>query len=209
MDFAQAESIFWALEDSRLAGEITHSDYLERLDALRVVDDAGRTWLLQRYSGLWHVWDGAQWVAATPDSPSAPIAEMSDDAALITQMAPTVSVSPPPPVEEAPVVDPLAETATQAATPAIKAERQKRQKRQRTSRTRTPLGLGGLSLRWAIWLVVWLVAARVLKAAMWRPPWWAYLALMLLAGGSAWLMLKVMAGRIEPRATTGASGGAV
>jgi hypothetical protein len=62
----QAERLFDELERQRQAGQLSQADYAARLNALRVVDEYGRTWMLQEGSGQWHVYHDDAWVAATP-----------------------------------------------------------------------------------------------------------------------------------------------
>lgn len=64
--YEEAERLFADLERQRQAGQLSQTDYAARLNALRVVDEYGRTWMLQEGSGQWYVYHNDAWVAATP-----------------------------------------------------------------------------------------------------------------------------------------------
>jgi hypothetical protein len=66
LTYAQAERAFAELERLRKAGQLSPAEYTARLDALRVLDEHGRTWMLQEGTGQWFVYDNDAWVAATP-----------------------------------------------------------------------------------------------------------------------------------------------
>jgi hypothetical protein len=71
MDSAEAEQRFRWLEQQRRLRRISEEQYRAELNDLRVTDEYGRLWMLQEGTGQWHVWDGAQWQAASP-LPEAP-----------------------------------------------------------------------------------------------------------------------------------------
>ncbi len=66
MDYEQAEREFQRIEALRQAGSIDEEAYRIQLDALRVIDEHGRTWMLQERTGQWFVYDQGQWMASTP-----------------------------------------------------------------------------------------------------------------------------------------------
>ncbi|MFP3896312.1 MAG: hypothetical protein ACLFV5_05700 [Anaerolineales bacterium] len=66
MDYEQAEREFQRIEALRQAGSIDEEAYQAQLDALRVIDEHGRTWMLQERTGQWFVYDQGQWMASTP-----------------------------------------------------------------------------------------------------------------------------------------------
>lgn len=72
MDFQEAENRFRWLGEQLRSGRLTEAQYRAALAELRVVDAAGRTWMQQEISGIWHVYHGGQWQAAQPPRPAAP-----------------------------------------------------------------------------------------------------------------------------------------
>ncbi len=68
MHFAEAEQRYRELEDSLIRGDLVEEDFLAQVAQLRLVDEAGRRWMLSARSGRWLVHDGQQWVFAQPPS---------------------------------------------------------------------------------------------------------------------------------------------
>ncbi|MHB1357413.1 MAG: hypothetical protein ACYCZF_15710 [Anaerolineae bacterium] len=66
MDFRQAAQRFRWLERQRRTRRITELQYRTALYELRVTDDAGRLWMPQEVTGIWHVYDGTQWIPSIP-----------------------------------------------------------------------------------------------------------------------------------------------
>ncbi len=66
MTFREAEGRFRRLEQARAAGTLGEQEYRAALAEVRVTDAQGRLWMLQERTGRWHVYDGAQWVPASP-----------------------------------------------------------------------------------------------------------------------------------------------
>lgn len=83
MNFQEAEARFRWIEGERAAGRMNEQAYRNELNALRVVDAWGRHWMPQERTGIWHMYDGRQWVPGTPVEPASP--------------------PPPPPAYQAPV----------------------------------------------------------------------------------------------------------
>ncbi len=72
MEFREAEERFSRLEAELAAGRISLEQYRAALNELRLTDGQGRLWMLQERTGLWHTWDGAQWIRATPPGTAPP-----------------------------------------------------------------------------------------------------------------------------------------
>jgi len=66
MNFQEAEARFHWIESQRAAGRMDEQTYRNELSGLRVVDAWGRHWMPQERTGIWHMYDGRQWVPATP-----------------------------------------------------------------------------------------------------------------------------------------------
>jgi hypothetical protein len=66
LTYEQAEQAYAELERQRRAGQLGQADYTARLNALQVVDEYGRTWMLQEGTGQWFVYHDNAWMAATP-----------------------------------------------------------------------------------------------------------------------------------------------
>lgn len=64
--YTELERAFARLEAQRLTGEIDSDAYRKALNALRIKDDEGHTWMLQEQTGRWHVWRNGVWEAGTP-----------------------------------------------------------------------------------------------------------------------------------------------
>lgn len=69
--FRAAEAQFRLLNHQRATGQIDEATYRNALNALRVQDAQGRWWMMQEGTGVWFVYEGNQWVQASP-YPSAP-----------------------------------------------------------------------------------------------------------------------------------------
>lgn len=75
--FRAAEAQFRLINHQRATGQIDEVTYRNALNALRVQDAQGRWWMMQEGTGAWFVYQGGQWVQASPyppapQSPSAP-----------------------------------------------------------------------------------------------------------------------------------------
>jgi LysM repeat protein len=66
MQFAEAEKQYRELEEKLLRGELSEDGFAARVAELRVLDEAGRRWMLSGRTGRWLVHDGKQWVFAEP-----------------------------------------------------------------------------------------------------------------------------------------------
>lgn len=73
MDLNHAEQSFRELERLLETGQLDIETYRQRLAELRVLDNEGRTWMMQERTGRWYVWTGDAWVPGEPRKP----AEMS------------------------------------------------------------------------------------------------------------------------------------
>lgn len=82
--FRAAEAQFRLLNHQRATGQIDEATYRNALNALRVQDAQGRWWMMQEGTGTWFVYQGNQWVQASPYPP-----------------APQSSAAPPPPPQTA------------------------------------------------------------------------------------------------------------
>ncbi|MBI4670365.1 MAG: hypothetical protein HY741_01680 [Chloroflexi bacterium] len=69
MSFAQAEQEFFRLKGQLETRRLTSEQFENALHALMVQDAQGRYWMLGADSGVWYVYDGQQWVRATPAAP--------------------------------------------------------------------------------------------------------------------------------------------
>lgn len=66
MKFQEAESQFQRLEHDRHQGYLNTQAYESAINQIRVVDKEGKLWMLQAYSGQWHVLVSGYWHPATP-----------------------------------------------------------------------------------------------------------------------------------------------
>ncbi len=66
LSFTAAAAAFAALDRQRVAGQITEQTYKEALNALRVKDNEGYTWMLQERTGNWYVYRDGTWSPGTP-----------------------------------------------------------------------------------------------------------------------------------------------
>ncbi len=101
--YLDAERSFAALEQQRLAGQLTEQGYKEALNALRVKDDAGYTWMLQERTGNWYVYREGAWAQATPPGREAGTPIGSPPPPAQADVAPPVAVrseatAPLPPI---------------------------------------------------------------------------------------------------------------
>jgi hypothetical protein len=108
MDFGQAEESYQELQRQLEAGEISEEAYRERLNALRVMDTEGRTWMLQERTGAWFVWNQGVWEPGDPpravtEPPPPPVTPLPvDPGALkgaVTEPSPATPVRPAPEAE--------------------------------------------------------------------------------------------------------------
>jgi hypothetical protein len=110
--YLDAERTFAALEQQRLSGEITEQGYKEALNALRVRDGAGHTWMLQERTGDWYVYRSGAWAQATPPGreSAAPAPAPPPVAASFTPPAPAAAARSEASAPLPPVYSPLAAT---------------------------------------------------------------------------------------------------
>jgi hypothetical protein len=120
MDFELAEQNYIRLEKLRRSGQISEEEYRTSVQAIRVLDDRNRWWMVQEQTGQWYVWGGGAWYPeARPGGAgvirvSAP-APSAAPAAPASQPAPAAQ-PPPQPAYTAP---PVATGYTQAQQPAV------------------------------------------------------------------------------------------
>jgi hypothetical protein len=112
--YVDAERTYAALERQRLSGELTEQGYKDALNALRVKDDAGHTWMLQERTGAWYVYRSGAWEQATPPG-STPALTPPSTLPAAAAVAPQTAA----PVQGAPTLTPPATPA--AAYPATAA----------------------------------------------------------------------------------------
>ncbi len=72
MNFQEAESRFRWLSDELAAHRITEAQYRAGVNEIRVTDERGGLWMMQERTGQWHLYNGTQWIAATPPRPAGP-----------------------------------------------------------------------------------------------------------------------------------------
>ncbi len=72
MNFQEAESRFRWLSDELAAGRISEAQYRAGLNEIRVTDERGGLWMMQERTGQWHLYNGSQWIPASPPRPAAP-----------------------------------------------------------------------------------------------------------------------------------------
>jgi len=170
LTFAEAEKQFAALEEQRRKGEIPDETYRERLNALRVKDDQGHTWMLQERTGLWFVYRAGAWEQATPPGrapdlpPGPPPPPEAGEAAgrgipfaasASALRVPPAGAMPPPPPKTAPAyAAPAHGPATPAAQPQRKRSRASGAPRasrgQRTRYVSSGYRPGCLKITWSI-----------------------------------------------------------
>ena len=61
MDFELAEQNYVRLEKLRRSGQISEDEYRTSVQAIRVLDDRNRWWMVQEQTGQWFVWGGGAW----------------------------------------------------------------------------------------------------------------------------------------------------
>ena len=64
--FEAAEGQYRSLEAARKSKRLSSVQYEAELAKLQVIDASGQTWMLQSYSGQWHVYSQGRWVASQP-----------------------------------------------------------------------------------------------------------------------------------------------
>ena len=168
LTYREAELAYAELERLRAEGRLDEAAYRERLHALRVFDDQGRTWMLQEGSGDWFVYDEGQWVQATP--PGQPIGM-------------------PPPPESPPMA------AAPAPTPQP-SQRQVQPVETRDRRRR--VGCIGLMLRMLVWSLAWIGAGHLLYGWLGTRAPWAMVPLALVATASlVWWLGRLTPRRVS------------
>ena len=221
MDFDLAEQNYIRLEKLRRSGQIGVEEYRTQLGALRVVDEQGRTWMVQEQTGQWYVWDGAQWLAQAPTgrqgiihmpAASTPAAQMPT---APVQAAPTPAYAPPTqmPTPAAPSYPPQATyTPPQAsgaggyAQPASTgyAPPQAQAGYVQAGYAAQPVvpanialarkrpGCVAITFRMLLWALVWGGAAWAVNSLLRVTPWWAYLGVGLAALATLVLWVRLM-----------------
>ncbi len=66
MKFKEAERQFQKLEHERHLGYLDAQAYESAISQIRIEDESGNLWMLQPYSGQWHVLEAGRWRPATP-----------------------------------------------------------------------------------------------------------------------------------------------
>lgn len=90
MNYQEAEARFQWLESQRAARRMTEQTYRDEVHQIRVVDEWGRHWMLQERTGQWHVYDGTQWIPATPPpQPPPPPSQPGQPPPLLTNQTAT------------------------------------------------------------------------------------------------------------------------
>lgn len=182
MDYQRAEREFRRLEELRQMGFLTEEEYRAELGALRVVDEWGRTWMLQERTGQWFVFHEGQWVPATP--PGRPAAAAAPEAPQ-----PPAQVAGPAPLQgyAGPTAGPAYGVAqpTQAGTA----------RRQGPIRARRRMGCLGVTFRILLWDVVWLGAVYALYRWAGLRLWWAYIGVVILAFVTLFFWVRLMGRR--------------
>jgi hypothetical protein len=160
LTYAQAEQAFADLERRRKDGLVNEADYRQELNTLRVLDEHGRTWMLQETTGQWFVYHNQAWVASTPPGREAAAAQPVSPPAKARPQA----VTRPPQARRAP-----------RAAPRPKAQR---------------MGCMGVTMRIILWDMVWIgVAAGVYSFFGQRMPW-LFIPVALLAAATLVLWLR-------------------
>ncbi len=106
MDFAEAEANFRTLESQLNANQIDLKWYRTALSQIRVTDAQGYVWMMQERTGMWHYWNGQQWVPGTPARPAPPPFSAPPAPAPVVQPTTAVYSTPAPVVQPAPTVYP-------------------------------------------------------------------------------------------------------
>ena len=88
--FKNAEEQFFRLKGQLGVGRITRAQFEDALKELMVQDAQGRYWMLYTDSGVWHMYDGQKWIAATPPT-STPVTPTT----LPERVAPVVPTTLP------------------------------------------------------------------------------------------------------------------
>lgn len=66
--FREVEVSFDRLKNKFRRGDISRSEYIDRLKELRLKDDEGRFWMIGAQSGKWYYYDGNEWIRSEPPS---------------------------------------------------------------------------------------------------------------------------------------------
>lgn len=72
MSFEGAEQEFNILKNQLASGKITHPEYLNRVNNLRLQDPAGTWWQIREQDGRWLKWNGTEWILGQPQRTSSP-----------------------------------------------------------------------------------------------------------------------------------------
>jgi len=188
MDFDLAEQNYVRLEKLRRNGQITAEDYRAQLDALRVVDAQGRTWMVQEQTGQWFVWDGAQWQPSAPAGRAGVIAVGAPPQAAAPmqtyypqQQGYAPQPAPQPAYPQQPVYVAPAYPAAGAVQAAPVGYAAQPVVPQQLALARKRPGCASVTLRMLLWALVWGAAAWAVDALPRITPWWAYVAVGLAA----------------------------
>jgi len=184
--YEEAERAYAALEAEFEAGQLAEDAYRERLHAIRVRDEHGRTWMIQEGSGQWYVYDEGAWMPATPPGREPTAVAEEQDA---------------PPAMRVSASSPASSRASRTRWPrhgrgavSAAARQEPGRARQRAPRRRR---LGCLAITWRIflWDVIWLIVGYTVYSIFGqRQPW----TLVLVALAAA-LTLTLWVRRMTPR----------
>jgi hypothetical protein len=181
MDYTQAEREFWRLEGLRRAGQIGEDAYRAQLNALSVLDEWGRPWMLQEQTGQWFVLHEGQWVASTPPGH--------------TPMPPPISAQFAAPVQQPPALasyGPAAQASQPLVAGVARASVPPTLGSARPTRARRKLGCTGVTLRILLWDLVWVGAAYALYTYIGPRMLWAYIGVGLLALATLFFWVRGM-----------------
>ena len=67
-NFRDAEDSFEKLKKEFRQGEISRTEFINRLKELRLKDDEGKFWMIGAQTGKWYYYDGKNWIRADPPS---------------------------------------------------------------------------------------------------------------------------------------------
>lgn len=160
LTYDQAEQAFVDLERRRKAGLLSEAEYRQELNTLRVLDEQGRTWMLQETTGQWFVYQNQAWVASTPPSREAAVARPA---------------AQPQPQQPQPI-----------ARPARAAQTRRDARRQNVRR----MGCMGVTMRILLWDVLWIGAAVAVYFFVGQRMPWVFILVALLAATTLALWLR-------------------
>jgi hypothetical protein len=180
LSYAEAEEAWADLERRRQLGDVDEAAYREELNAIRVLDEYGRTWMIQETTGQWFVYHNNEWVASTPPVAAAPAAP--------APAAPSTAAEPPSAVTAAATV-PSTARPSQSGASAARGHAPRRARR---------MGCIGVTLRILLWDLVWIgVAVLIYRWIGPRMPWVLIPVALLAAGSLVWWLRRL--GRPAPQ----------